>query len=336
MRSSFTTAPYLLGETLQTGNQAFISNRFTIITIVATAQTNQGDDCAMEDRDWLIIKVLHEQKNITKTAQTLFLSQPALTARIRQIEAELDTKIIYRGSRGIHFTPEGDYLARCAESMIDNMRQIKEQLGHMGSTVKGILRIAAPNYITQYKLSGLLGQFREQYPKVEFNISNAWSREICSLLYSQDVHIGFVRTDHDWRGEKRLLHQEPICIVSKQEVSFRELPTLPRIDYITDFSYKTFLNAWWNDNFSQPPRVSMTVSQLSISKAMVMNGLGYAILPVTILSDVPHLHKIPLLNREGQQITRPTWMLYQKEILELKMARLFIDFATTVDFDQLS
>ena len=299
-------------------------------------QTDQGDDCEVEDRDWLIIKVLHEQKNITKTAQTLFLSQPALTARIRQIEAELDTKIIYRGSRGIHFTTEGDYLAQCADSMIDNMRQIKEQLGNMGSTVKGILRIAAPNYITQCKLSSLLGRFQEQYPEVEFNIINAWSREICSLLYSQDVHIGFVRTDHDWRGEKHLLHQEPIYIVSKKEVSFQELPNLPRIDYITDFSYKTFLNDWWNDNFSQPPRISMTVSQLSISKAMVMNDLGYAILPVTILNDAPHLHRIPLTDRDGQPITRPTWLLYQKEIGELKMAKLFIDFATTVDFDQLS
>ena len=40
----------------------------------------------MEDRDWLIIKVLNEQKNITKTAQALFISQPYLTTRIRHIE----------------------------------------------------------------------------------------------------------------------------------------------------------------------------------------------------------------------------------------------------------
>ena len=65
----------------------------------------------MEDRDWLIIKVLNEQKNITKTAQALFISQPYLTTRIRHIEDEFGVKMIYRGSRGVHFTPEGDYLA---------------------------------------------------------------------------------------------------------------------------------------------------------------------------------------------------------------------------------
>ena len=40
----------------------------------------------MEERDWLIIKTLYEQKNVTKTAEKLYLSQPTLTARIKHIE----------------------------------------------------------------------------------------------------------------------------------------------------------------------------------------------------------------------------------------------------------
>lgn len=289
----------------------------------------------MEDRDWLIIKVLHENKNITKTAQSLFISQPSLTARIRKIEDDFNVKMIYRGSKGIHFTPEGDYLAQCAQTMLTNFSQIKEHVANMSSDVKGTLRLAAPNYLARFKLPQLLGRFKERYPQVEFDVINAWSRDICSLLYNQDVHVGFVRTDYGWSSEKYLLHQEPLCIASKERISFTDLPKLARIDYHTDASYKAFLDTWWSENFSQPPKVSMTVSQLDICKSMVVNGLGYGILPNTVFDAAEPVFQIPIKDKKGNPILRNTWMLYQKEILELKMVRLFIDFAETEDFHHL-
>ncbi|SFL36317.1 LysR family transcriptional regulator [Pelosinus propionicus] len=289
----------------------------------------------MEDRDWLIIKVLHEQKNITKTAQVLFISQPALTARIRQIEQEFDVKMVYRGSRGIHFTPEGDYLAECAQNMLTNIRQIKEQVVSMGTDIKGTLLVGSPNYLTKFKLPRLLGLFKEQYPNVEFNVVTAWSSDICSLLQNQDIHVGFVRMDHGWRGEKHILHEEPICIASKQEIKFNDLPQLPRIDYQTDVSYKMLLNNWWGKNFSQSPKIGMTVSHLDICKGMVVNGLGYAIVPSTIFKNDENIHQIALMDNDGKPILRQTLIMYQKEMLELKMVRRFIDFAKTVDFNNL-
>lgn len=289
----------------------------------------------VENLDWLIIKILYEQKNITKTAQALFISQPALTARIHNIEDEFDVKMIYRGSRGIHFTPEGEYLAKCAQDMLINIRQIKEQVVSMGTDIKGILRLAAPNYIIKCKLPRLLGLFKEQYPEVEFNVITAWSRDVCSLLYTQDVHVGFVRTDYNWRGEKQILHEERLCIASKNKISLHELPMLPRIDYHTDYSYRTFLDHWWGDNYIHPPMISMTVSQLDICKDMVVNGLGYAILPSTIFNDTESINKIYITDKEGKALLRKTWMLYQKELLELNIVRAFVEFVQTVDFNHL-
>ncbi|WP_081833677.1 LysR family transcriptional regulator [Geomicrobium sp. JCM 19055] len=59
-----------------------------------------------------------KEKNITKTARHLFISQPALTARIKQIEEYFETKIVLRERRGIQFTPEGEYLAKQAIDFI--------------------------------------------------------------------------------------------------------------------------------------------------------------------------------------------------------------------------
>lgn len=287
----------------------------------------------MEERDWIIIKVLSEHKNITKAAQALFISQPSLTARIQQLEDELGVKMIYRGSRGIHFTPEGDYLAHSAQRMLTNIRQIKEQVVNMGEDVKGTLRVGASNYLSKHKIPRLMGLFKEKYPNVEFNVITTWSRDICSLLNNHDVHVGFVRSDFGWRGEKHILYEEPVCIASKNAISLTDLPKLPRIDFHTDESYKLLLDTWWRNNYSQPPTIGMTVSYLDICKAMVINGLGYAIVPSNLLDDVEDIHKLYITDKEGNLILRQTWMLYQKEIVELKMVRLFLDFAKEMDFN---
>lgn len=289
----------------------------------------------MEDRDWLIIKILHEQKNITKAAQMLFISQPSLTARIHQIEDEFGVKIIYRGSRGIHFTTEGDFLAQCAQEALTNIRRVKEQVINMGSDIKGTLRVGASNYLSKYKIPSLMGLFKKRYPHVEFNVITSWSRDICSLLYSQDVHVGFMRSDFGWRGEKYVLYEEPICIASRNEIDFRNLPKLPRIDYHTDASFQSLLDSWWRDNFSQPPTIGMTVGYIDICKAMVVNGLGYAIVPGMLLDDAQDIHKINIVDNSGKQILRKTWMIYQKEITDLKIVRLFLDFARSVDVSKL-
>jgi len=281
----------------------------------------------MEDRDWIIIKVLYEYKNVTKAAQALFISQPSLTARIRQLEEELGVKMIYRGSRGIHFTPEGDYLAHCAQQMLTNIRQIKEQVINMGADIKGTLRVGASNYLSKHKIPRLLGLFKEKYPNVEFNVITTWSRDICSLLNNQDVHVGFVRSDFSWRGEKHILYEEPICIASKNAISLNDLPKLPRIDYHTDESYKMLLDSWWSNNYAQPPTIGMTVSYLDICKSMVINGLGYAIVPSNLLDDAKDIHKIYITDKEENLILRKTWMLYQKEIVEIKIVRIFFEFS---------
>ena len=83
----------------------------------------------MNDRDLLILKYLHTFNNITKTANALFISQPALTARIKQLEQELGTKLIYSSNKGIYLTATGLEAAAFAQ---DADRQTDPQQGRAG------------------------------------------------------------------------------------------------------------------------------------------------------------------------------------------------------------
>lgn len=100
----------------------------------------------MEERDWLILKTLYEQKNITKTAKILYISQPTLTARIKQIEESLGTKLLYRGNKGITFTETGEYTVKFAEKILGELQDFRETITNMQEDVAGTLRIAAPSF----------------------------------------------------------------------------------------------------------------------------------------------------------------------------------------------
>lgn len=285
----------------------------------------------MDNRDWFILKVLFQTKNISKAAQSLYVSQPALTNRLQQIEKEFGVKIVLRGRRGVSFTPEGEYLAKCADEMLSKLESIREHVLNMSNSVSGTLRLGVSKYMMKYKLPVLLKLFKEKYPDVDFKISTDWSRDIYNSIYNQDVHIAFVRGDYNWLDKKHLLLEENICIVSKGKINITNLPALPRIDYKTDHLLKSLIDNWWTENYSEPPLVSMVVDQVDTCKEMVINGLGYAIMQDTIVKGLSDTSIIKLSDKSGEPLIRRTWMFYHEESLKLNIVKAFVDFIE--DFD---
>lgn len=284
----------------------------------------------MEDRDWLILEVLHEQKNITKTAQTLFMSQPALTARIQHLEKEFGVQIVQRTSKGVNFTPQGEYLAKASSKVLYDFRRIKEEVMNLDTNVAGTLRLGASSYFTMYTLPRLLKLFRNRYPDVEFKVSTTWSKDVFNLVYNQDVHIGFISADYGWQNKKHLLFEEPVYVASTEKIDLAELPRLPRIDYHTDGLIRATIDRWWRENFSQPPSVSMEVDKLATCWEMVKNGLGYAIVPGRMLKDTDGIHKMLLADKDAKPIVRKAWMIYHEDALSLNVIRAFTEFVEQI------
>ena len=289
----------------------------------------------MDDRDWLILKVLFEKKNITKTAQSLYISQPSLTKRIQQMEKEFKVTIIERGSKGVQFTPQGEYLAKCADEILNRIREIKERALNLEEEVVGTLRLGVSNYITQHKLPRLLKLFRERFPNVEYKVITGWSGEVFNLVYNHDVHIGIVRGDYQWSDSKLLLFDENISVVSKEKIELQELPKYPRIDYGTDILLKGVIDHWWSGTFSHPPLIGMEVDKADTCREMVMNGLGYGILPSVLVENDKDLYKINIQDEKGEFLVRKTWMFYHEQSLELKLVSEFVRFVEEIDFKNL-
>ncbi|ETI69220.1 LysR family transcriptional regulator [Neobacillus vireti] len=286
----------------------------------------------MEDRDWVLLQALYKHKNITRAAQELFISQPSLTKRLQDIEKEFGATIVQRGRRGVQFTPEGEFLAKSADEILRNLRMIKEHVQNMGTNViAGTLRLGVSDYFTKYQLPRILKLFKNQYQNVEFQVKTGWSKDVLNLVHNQDVHIGFLRGDYQWTGKKHLLFEETLCIAYKDEFELKDLPRLPRIDYRTESLFKGMIDNWWTANFEQPPFVGMMVDKVDTCKEMIINGLGYAIVPRFILNDVQDLYLIDIKDKKGNPLLRKTWMYYHEDALEMKMVKLFVDLVESLD-----
>lgn len=287
----------------------------------------------MNDKDWQALQMVAEEKNISRAAERLYVSQPALTYRLKNIEKEFGASLFFKTKTGIELTAEGIHLANYAHEMSKQLQSTKDFLLNMQPEVRGTLRIGVSSNFAQYRLPALLKAFSTKYPHVKFNVRTGWSTEIMNLLNASDVHLGILRGNYDWSGTKTLLHKERLCLISKREVDLPSLPDLPFINYNTDSSLKGLINSWWHDHYASPPMVTMENDRQETCKEMVKHDLGVSILPEICLQPSDRLNVYGLSYKNEEPVLRNTWLMFQEDVLQLTAVKTFVDFLE--EYDQL-
>lgn len=283
----------------------------------------------MDEKDWSILLTINRERTITKAAEKLHISQPALTYRLQQIENKFSTKIFIRGKKGIKLTTEGEYLVTYAKEMTINLRNLKDRLLDLSTNISGELRIGVSSNYAHYRLPLILKDFINKYPLIQINVKTGWSSDILNSFLAEEIHIGIIRGNYDWDGPKVLMEDDPMCIISKNNINFNNLPYLSRIDYKTDFDLKQLIERWWQSWFSESPLITMEVDKLETCKKMVVHGLGYGVIPRYILHNKDEEQSLYLQNLttpDNQVIYRKLWMFYRSNELTLRVVKAFVDF----------
>lgn len=281
---------------------------------------------SMDYKSLEMLKVLYLEKNVTKAAEKLYISQPALTYKIKSMENELGVKILHRTKQGIKFTPEGEHLVTYAEKMLHDYQHLKDHLKNMNEYDGGIIRMGVSRNFARYMLPSILQNFLEDHHKVQFNIVTSWSQSLVKMIKNDEINIAIVRGDFSWNFERILLEEEPICVVHKNKIDIRDLPDLPRIDFKTDPGLRRIIDHWWNDNFSKPPLITMELDNIETCIELVNTGLGYAIIPAIGLKKRRNIESIALKDKNDDPLFRKTWLLFRKIDLEYPVMHKFITF----------
>lgn len=290
----------------------------------------------MKEQDCILLTTIEEEQNITKAAQRLFISQPTVSYRLQQLEQEYEIKIINREGNKIFFTPEGQYLLDFSRKQLTELRKMKDHLKVLKKDSHGSIRIGVSSNFALYKLPPLLKKFLEIHNQIQVKVNTGWSSEVVHLLENNEIQIGIVTGNYNWFGEKRLLNEDPITIISKSPFQIKDLPHLPMISYQpNNLIRKTqkptnplsqLVNNWWQNNYKTAPLVVMEIDKVETCKEMVKNSLGYSILPKSCLTPEDSFFTYDLKDENNQNIARKTWLLYKESTLELSTVSNFINY----------
>jgi DNA-binding transcriptional LysR family regulator len=276
-------------------------------------------------RDFAILQVLFEEKNIKKAADRLFLSQPAITYRIQQMEKELDIIILIRGNKGVQFTLQGECLVEGSKNLLLQREKLIELVQNMGSEVQGTLRLGVANNFAIYKLPSILADFNKAFPKVKILLKTGLGKEIMKLLEDGEIHIGIESAGHKWDEHKVLVDRNKICLISKDELCLDDL-SKQNLIFIATPSIKRVFTSWWQEKFNTPPLITMETDYVETCKKMVISGLGVAFVPSFCLELGDPVHILDITTDNGEEIVMDSWMNYRKSTMELSVVREFINF----------
>lgn len=260
----------------------------------------------MNTNDWHILVTLNEEKNITKAAKRLYISQPALSYRIDKFEKEFGDKLFIKNRQGIHITPQGNYLVQHAKKMIKQMQDLKESIQSMAKKAEGTLNLGVSRTTGQYLLPNMLKDYITHFPDVTVNVTTGFNKEIEEMLYYGDIHIAILRGNRYSYEKDILLKKEPIFITSIQKIDVMDLPKLKQISYQKKSALNNIVNKWWREKFSDPPQIIMEIDNLETCKEMVRCGLGYTILPGICLEKETDFFTKPLVDKCNNSLERET------------------------------
>ncbi|HWQ51237.1 MAG TPA: LysR family transcriptional regulator [Terriglobales bacterium] len=130
--------------------------------------------------------------SFSSAARSLYISQPAVSQAIRQLEGQLGATLFVRRARGVELSAEGKVLYHHAQAAIALIDAGEEKLGRMERLQAGDLRIGAGDTITRHVLLSLLGRFSREYPGVALSVRNGTTAETVELLRGGGVDVAFV------------------------------------------------------------------------------------------------------------------------------------------------
>ena len=154
------------------------------------------------------LKVFHSvAKNLsfTKASRELFISQPAISKHIHELEVLYNTQLFERTGGRIRLTAGGELLLSHAQNILSAYRQMEFEMNLLTNNFTGELKIGASTTIAQYVLPPVLSSFVKKFPNIKVSLMNGNSREIEQALQNGNITLGFV----EGNARQSSLHYRP-------------------------------------------------------------------------------------------------------------------------------
>lgn len=291
----------------------------------------------MADRRLQVFHAVAKQLSFTKAAEVLFMTQPAVTFQIKQLEEHFNTRLFDRGHGRIALTPAGELVLAYAEKILGMANEMDVRLAEMTGEVGGSLLVGASTTIAEFLLPRILGEFKSKYPNARPRLIVANSETIEARVAEHTIDIGFIeapshqpnlQSDVCCEDELQVICHPKFPLARFKEVSPPQLVEHPFVSREpgsgTREVTEIFLRKHGVEVEQMQPIIELgsPVALLEV----VETGVGFtvasrnSVLKALRLGD---LVSIPLKPR----LTRKLSMVYPKEKFRSRLVTTFVDFS---------
>ncbi len=235
-----------------------------------------------------------DQSSFSAAAETLFLTQPAVSKRVAQLEAELNVQLFDRIGRRVSLTGAGAALLPRARRLINDARELKRAVADLDGIVGGRLVMGTSHHIGLHRLPTPLKRFTDAYPQVELDIRFMDSEAACRAVEVGDLELAIVTLPPDKSPNLDLqpIWEDPLAFVvaadhplsSQARVSLVDLLAYPAVLPGTTTYTRAILERAVRDAGTEL-QVGMATNYLETLHMLVATGLGWSLLPATVLDE---------------------------------------------------
>ncbi|MDO5389761.1 MAG: LysR family transcriptional regulator [Eubacteriales bacterium] len=284
----------------------------------------------MNQADIETFLMLVKTRNITKTAESLYVSQPTVSHRLKLLEEELGVPLLIRkkGYKKIELTPKGEEFIVIAQRWLSLM---KETMLLKSAGEEMYLSVASTDTLNSCIFKGLYRSIlHDTNLNLKLNISTHYSYEIYELLEKHTVDVGFVYHHLHYKNiisepvlrEKMYVVQEWDSAIRKDQINIEELDPENEVAFLWETNYQI----WHEQMISKGKRNSLEVDIYSLFSEFLRDKGRWAIAPVTVVNRLQSEQKVFVseIANKKKPPERITYIIRHKDMNEAKINTLKI------------
>lgn len=292
----------------------------------------------MADRRLQVFYTVAKQLSFTKAAEQLFMTQPAVTFQVKQLEEHFNTRLFERSHGRIALTPVGRLVMDYAERVLTLTEEMDTRVADLTGTVGGPLLLGASTTIAEYILPKILGEFKAAHPEVQAHMSVANSETIVNRVADHALDVGLIESP----SYLPTLHNEVCCedelvvicapdhaLARHRSLRAQEVASLPWVRREPGSGTREFTDNYLRECGVAPDdlHVMMELGSPEAMKGVVETGIAIAVVSrATIVKELRlgSLVAVPLAPR----LIRVLTLVHPKERFRSRLLTAFVDFAT--------
>ncbi|PWW29408.1 DNA-binding transcriptional LysR family regulator [Cytobacillus oceanisediminis] len=261
-----------------------------------------------------------KEKNFSKAAGILHISQPSLSNSIMKLETEIGIQLLERNTRSLTLTESGEIFYTRAMDLIKKHEYMLKDLDEIRQTGSGMISIGLIES-SKYWIPKTIKQFKKSYPNIEIHFKELLGhKQVLESLSNYDVHFTITNQPiHSDEIEVAPIYIENLLLVMHKDDELNRLVSISLNDLTEhDFIISTagfqtrddVLNAFQHENLT--PNIMYEIERLETACSLVEHGLGIAILPE---SYVKYYSNPNLVTRsiDSRFLQRPVYIAFWKD-----------------------